>query len=1494
MRPACLAILFALSLSLPRPAPAGVIIPTVPLNAGQSNPPLVMLVAGKDHKLFYEAYNDNSDLDGDGNYDIRFNPKIEYYGLFDSKLCYAGNGVNASGTLNSYTFNKTADYFYPAAAVNNLETRTCSNSYWSGNFLNYLTTSRMDALRKVLYGGQRSVDTTTDTILRRAYVPRDAHGWGKEYTSVAVDGYDISQYSPLTIPSANRSHFLGSYTWLVSCATAATCREASPVLAVALNAGVGKHVWDWAASESSSLFNDSTVGATSSKKYVTQVKTCSTAFTLPDGTANYRGDNCKPYTNAQGVTVFKPTGMLHKFGEDGSMLFGLLTGSYDYNLSGGVLRKVMGSFASEVDPATGQFTTNARIVTTFNNLMIRGFEASGSTEYKNFLGGSAWVGGRLMQQGEFPDWGNPVGEMMYEALRYLGGAGAPVAAYAAASPTIDAQVGLTRASWDKPYAATSTAHAPWCSKPNILVLSDINTSFDSDQLPGAKFKTCTTVTANNLLTSNACNSPSGTNFTDNYFGSLNVSTLTNEIGTKEGIHGRDYFIGQSGTSVNWAPTAKRVTALAEVRGLAPEEPGKEGSYYSAAVAYYGKTVGITTQGTQKQKVDTYVVALASPLPKIEVPTGSGTVTIVPFGKSVVGSAYNINAAQTNFQPANQIVEFYIKSINQHDPANGNRYHAVFQVSYEDMEQGADHDMDVIAEYDVKLDASGNVVVRVTPTYQSAGIVLNVGYDVSGTTKDGPYLVARSRSDGTVPNYYLNVPAGKDVGYCLSNHSECTSLPACNTGTFGACTGAYSERTFTPAQNSNAATLLKDPLWYAAKWGGFRDKASDTNHWPDVPGKWDSTGTGTPDNYFLVRNALGLQKALENAFSSIKEGATSSGNIDVSSNTFGATDTLAFSTTYDPVDWSGELRAVKLLPVSPATPNGVSTEIWKASSNLAAAGSRKIFTRSNTAATDITSTGKAFLWANLNTSQQTALSEQGALSGPDVLDYVRGSASKEISQGGRFRDRTRTGHAPAPLADSPNNSPTFVKDTNTVYLGANDGMLHAFDATNGHELFAYIPSALIPKLPTLTHSNYAHEYYVDGEVAVSTRAQTPGKNYLVSAPGRGGKGIFGLDVTNPASFSAAEVKWEVNGAATPTQCGTNTNLDNMGIVLGKPVIAKLNDGKTYALVGNGYNSCYDKAVLYIVEVATGTIVRQIDLGGGAGGNGLSTPAVLDLDGNGSIDVAYAGDLQGQLWRFDLSAAAPADWRVSFGGTNTPMFVAGHSKPITAQPAIAINDAAIPPQIFVIFGTGRYVSTADKSDQQIQSWYGLIDTGNTTISTSELVERHFTASGTGTLPDGTVTSLRAVEQQSNANDMNSARGWYINFNVPADKGERVVSSALIIQAKQGTVAEIPSIIPIDNDPCVAGGRGYVNFINAFSGARVDFAFMDINGDGVADQNDVMPDGKFPGSIDLQVGMPGNLKLVGSQNVTSGTSGKVSTVAKGLGGARYKGRISWQEIN
>jgi type IV pilus assembly protein PilY1 len=164
-----------------------------PLFLTTAVPPIVMLNMGKDHKLYYEAYNDASDLDEDGVIDYTYKPDdISYYGYFDSFKCY----------------NYSSGVFAPSS---NTLTKKCGGN-WSGDFLNYVTTSRMDALRKVLYGGFRSTDSTSSTILKRAFIPQDAHSWGKEYTSVAVNGYDISDFTPFALPTGGNRHLFANTT----------------------------------------------------------------------------------------------------------------------------------------------------------------------------------------------------------------------------------------------------------------------------------------------------------------------------------------------------------------------------------------------------------------------------------------------------------------------------------------------------------------------------------------------------------------------------------------------------------------------------------------------------------------------------------------------------------------------------------------------------------------------------------------------------------------------------------------------------------------------------------------------------------------------------------------------------------------------------------------------------------------------------------------------------------------------------------------------------------------------------------------------------------------------------------------------------------------------------------------------------------------------------------------------------------------------------------
>ena len=963
--------------------------------------PLVMLVMGRDHKLYYEAYNDASDLNEDNVLDVGYNPDIDYYGYFDCHTCYEYVGTAQKRTSSDTSI---SGYFSP---VNHTEDKKCpgtGNNLWSGDFLNYLTMSRMDTLRKVLYGGYRSTDTA-DTVLERVFVPQDAHSWGKEYTSIEVDGYSISDYTPFNLPQTGTRHFFASTTLCTTC---------PPLMRIMLN---NTHrIWEWVAkeqpvcddslevaggtytgapydhdefddmvmqfavpaheqgSQNASQINgsDNPFGAddyfltifsgeivvTTGGTYTFAVdgddavefmidgapvaawygphgkcscKTHTGSITLSaghhvieyrhhemTGDANYYlywngpdsgsswqlvpsghfsgltqtvydlqlpgsqitdyvvrvkvcdpampEENCKQYIDG----TYKPTGILQRYGEPERMMFGLLTGSHQKNTSGGVLRKNCGSIADEINPNTGQFTAVNGIIKTIDKLHIVDY-SYGSRSYDG-----GWMTTRAMNEGEFQMWGNPIGEMMYETLRYFAGEPATSDYY----PSTDAnetELGLPRlpgANWVDPYSVYS-----YCAQPFMLVLSDINPSFDSDQLPGSVFGSVSTS-----------------------LGSLNVQTLSQTISANEpGVIG-SHYIGRSvgnDPEFDTACTPKTVSGLGNINGLCPEEPTKKGGYYSAAVSYYGRKQDIRPteppdDPTYPTNVTTYTVGLASPLPRIEIPVGDQTITLVPFGKSV-GESGN---PWPNYQPTNTIVDFFVQEISP-DGTYGK-----FRINYEDVEQGADHDMDAIVSYEYQVNPDNTVTITLEPLYASGSYVQHLGYIISGTTADGVYLeVTDSDSGGgNEVRYILDTPPGcgphgSPTGCTYPFDGSIPNLPYQS--------GEQAIRTFTPGANP-AATLLQNPLWYAAKWGGY-EKADEN----DIPDVWDKDENGDPDNYYFVQNPLYLEESLNQAFLSILKRVSSGTAVSVISSTRsgeGAIYQAVFYPQNAGVSWTGDIHA----------------------------------------------------------------------------------------------------------------------------------------------------------------------------------------------------------------------------------------------------------------------------------------------------------------------------------------------------------------------------------------------------------------------------------------------------------------------------------------------------------------------------------------------------------------------------------------------------------
>lgn len=695
------------------------------------------------------------------------------------------------------------------------------------------------------------------------------------------------------------------------------------------------------------------------------------------------------------------------------------------------------------------------------------------------------------------------------------------------------------------------------------------------------------------------------------------------------------------------------------------------------------------------------------------------------------------------------------------------------------------------------------------------------------------------------------------------------------------------------QNMSTFTLSLGPqgtLNPASDWNALKN---GTKVWPDptsseaakIDDLWHASvnGRGT---FIAAKNPTEFAEGLVAALNTIGE-AGGAWNVALTSNTV-ETDGRVFVARYDG-SWGGDLWAVSYNSSGNlnTTADGTPIPVWKASQQLPAPADRKIFTWKNTG-----SGGTPFLYANLSSAKQTAIG------GADVVDFIRGVTSKSVASGGTLRNRTTL------LGDIANPAPVYVRASNTVFAPANDGMLHAFNAATGAELFAYIPGGVnFADLKALSSPTYSHKFINDGEIAVSDLA-TSGKNILVGSLGRGGKTVYALDVTNPSSFGNSNVLWEFTDA-------------DLGNTLGKPVIVKLNTGDWAVLIGNGYNSTSERAFLFVINLNTGALIKKIDTGAGSSSssNGLATPVGFDQNGDGKVDFVYAGDLLGNVWKFNLTGTVTNNWAAS------SMFVAkdasNNVQPITGGLAIAIDPATN--KRWVFGGTGRYLSNADVSSKAVQSWYGLIDDGTPITSRASLAQRTLSAeSAQGSYVTRTFSSV-------SANDMAGKKGWYVDLTpagVPA--GERIVSRS---QYSAG-VLYASSIIP-SSDVCASGGSGFVNALSAFSGASLAKPFFDVNNDklftdadkklegtklladGSVDPNSVklLPDGSIDpnskpenikrvatGSI-RTTGMIGELnvkKVSGEQSTaqTCDTTGACKALPN-LNLRPLTGRISWREI-
>jgi type IV pilus assembly protein PilY1 len=376
---------------------------------------------------------------------------------------------------------------------------------------------------------------------------------------------------------------------------------------------------------------------------------------------------------------------------------------------------------------------------------------------------------------------------------------------------------------------------------------------------------------------------------------------------------------------------------------------------------------------------------------------------------------------------------------------------------------------------------------------------------------------------------------------------------------------------------------------------------------------------------------------------------------------------------------------------------------------------------------------------------------------------------------------------------------------------------------------------------------------------------------VGALGRGGKGVYGLDVTTPSSFSATNVKWDKTGSAAPA---------DMGQVLGEPLIATLNDtNKTnVAIVSNGMNSSTGTAALFVIKLDDGTVIQELDTGV-TGDNGLMAPRGWDDNGDGTVDYVYAGDLKGNLWKFDFTQDTAT---IALSGS--PLFTTASGQPITAGLALARDPASGKRWVFA--GSGKFLENGDVHDDTVQSLYGIIDDApTTTLTRSNLEERDIALTDT---VDG--KSVRSFESHGPLDG--DVEGWFIDLDKPSAVGERTISRPQV----KGSVLVVATIIPPTDDSCEAGGSGYINALDAFTGTSTTEPYFDANGDGKVDENDQLEDGEgnpIPvGSVDLGVGMPTLPTVIDKLLVVGGSTGGLGDITVNPQGGAAQ-RISWREI-
>jgi type IV pilus assembly protein PilY1 len=608
------------------------------------------------------------------------------------------------------------------------------------------------------------------------------------------------------------------------------------------------------------------------------------------------------------------------------------------------------------------------------------------------------------------------------------------------------------------------------------------------------------------------------------------------------------------------------------------------------------------------------------------------------------------------------------------------------------------------------------------------------------------------------------------------------------------------------------------------------------------------------------------------------------------------DLVVFQASYKTRDWSGDVRAYPLDLDTGELLTG--DPIWSAaeSLNLRPWQQRKIYSFNG-------SLGIEFNANQLTDAQKLKL-------GPDfenIVRYVRGQST----EGYRIRS--------SKLGDIVHSSPVF--EAGVLYVGANDGMLHAFEITtdadgktSGNEIFAYVPGLVFENLKEYADPGFIHKYFVDLTPTVAKGSGLLGGNdpetILVGGLGKGGKGYFALDVTAPGSMAADHILWEFPGDTHRDQ------VNDVGYSFSRPVVVMTNsdsqDESWAVIFGNGYESANGNAVLFILKPQTGAVIKKIqaDHPYVPSGNGLSSPVAVDVNFDHKVDFVYAGDLYGNMWKFDLTANDPGRWGVAYhdGIDPQPLFKAqgpnGAVQPVTSKPEVMFH-----PQkqgLMVMFGTGKLLGDSDVSNNSLQSVYGIWDYGDRlpfqgewgcfskdddreylgafkrpqlsnqpqNVTLARQTSDTFTVILTGEADNPVKLDLRAMSGHQPtwktrydtdpkgprgepngpdiADEGTSHAGWY--YDLPLS-GERVISDLVLRDGRLQVICFRPG-----PDRCSAESSSFFMELNAFTGGNITTGVFDLNQDGVIDLKDTVISGYDNENNPVRIA-PAGIKIPGN---------------------------------